>query len=173
MDPGLAAVLGATVGVLGSLGTAVLTWSATRWRVRTETRTEHARWRHQVRRDAYIGLLTSARTATSALLTALETLHANREQEAQQELTRAWQLLGPLESTLATVRLEGPMAVVPAAADLAEAVFTLFNATAPCRQGKRLDDPQVWAAYKTARSKPNDATARFTEVAQRELNREP
>jgi hypothetical protein len=74
----------ATVGVLGSIGTALLTWSATRWRVRTETRTEHARWPHQVRRDAYVGLLTSARTATSALLSALETLHANREQEAQQ-----------------------------------------------------------------------------------------
>ncbi|WP_413800104.1 hypothetical protein [Streptomyces iranensis] len=53
----MAAVLGAGVGVVGTLAVAALTMTATRWQVRTQAVDAHAQWRRQVRRDAYVALL--------------------------------------------------------------------------------------------------------------------
>ncbi|WP_146620503.1 hypothetical protein [Streptomyces sp. Amel2xB2] len=57
MDQGTAAVIGATVGVVGTISTAVLTYVATRHQVRDQGRVEHSLRLREERREAYIGFL--------------------------------------------------------------------------------------------------------------------
>ncbi|MDF3300195.1 hypothetical protein [Streptomyces tropicalis] len=57
MDQGLAAVLGAAVGVVGTLGTACFTYLATRQQTRDRERVEHGQWLRQQRQQAYENFL--------------------------------------------------------------------------------------------------------------------
>lgn len=60
MDQGVAAVLGAVVGVGGATVTAVATAWGLRWQSRAQTRAAHAQWQRQARREAYLGFLRAA-----------------------------------------------------------------------------------------------------------------
>ncbi|MBO7938136.1 hypothetical protein JTP77_019765 [Streptomyces sp. S9] len=57
MDQGTAAVLGACVGVIGTLGTAVLTYMAARHQMREQGKIEHRKIIRAERREAYRGFL--------------------------------------------------------------------------------------------------------------------
>lgn len=59
MDQGLSAVLGATVGVLGTLGTASLTYAAARHQVRDQSRVDHRRLLREERQAAYLELISA------------------------------------------------------------------------------------------------------------------
>ncbi|MEU9867201.1 hypothetical protein AB0C87_05050 [Actinomadura sp. NPDC048021] len=68
MDAGLAALLGAAVGSLTTLGAAVVNG-------RTQARTQHVQWRRQHRRDAYAAYLSALHDrdiAMDAILNALQ-----------------------------------------------------------------------------------------------------
>lgn len=66
MDQGLAAVLGASVGVLGTMGTALLTYAATRGQVRDQGRVTHAHWLREARQRAYTEFVSAAVEAAVA-----------------------------------------------------------------------------------------------------------
>ncbi|MYW99882.1 MULTISPECIES: hypothetical protein [unclassified Streptomyces] len=57
MDAGVAAVLGATVGVVGTLGTAVFTYAAARRQARDAGVVEHGHWLRERRHERYIAFL--------------------------------------------------------------------------------------------------------------------
>lgn len=67
MDQGTAAVLGACVGVVGTIGTAVLTFIAARTQVRDQGMIEHRRTVRTERRDAYRAFMTSISNVEQAL----------------------------------------------------------------------------------------------------------
>ncbi|MGC4975430.1 hypothetical protein ACLQ2D_21285 [Streptomyces sp. DT199] len=67
MDQGLAAVLGASVGVIGTLGTAVLTYAATRSQVRDQQRGAHLAWLRDTRMRTYTDLFTTIEQLDTAL----------------------------------------------------------------------------------------------------------
>jgi hypothetical protein len=57
MDAGWAAVLGATVGVVGTLGSAMLTYAATRSQVHEAGRVEHEHWVRDKRQQLYLDFI--------------------------------------------------------------------------------------------------------------------
>ncbi|MGW4623449.1 hypothetical protein [Streptomyces sp. NPDC004592] len=57
MDAGVAAVLGATVGVVGTLGTAVLTYAAARRQAQDVGAVEHGHWLRERRHERYLAFL--------------------------------------------------------------------------------------------------------------------
>ncbi|MEU4998258.1 hypothetical protein [Streptomyces sp. NPDC021622] len=59
MDQGLAAVLGAGVGVLGTLGTAALTYAATRRQAMDHGRVQHWQQLRDERKETYLALLSA------------------------------------------------------------------------------------------------------------------
>lgn len=67
MDQGLAAVLGAGVGVTGTLGTAVLAYLAARRQAVDQGKIDHEKALRAERRDAYLSLIQAAEPADKAL----------------------------------------------------------------------------------------------------------
>ncbi|MGP3944068.1 hypothetical protein [Streptomyces sp. 6N106] len=65
MDQGLAAVLGATVGVVGTLGTACLTYLTARHQARDQGRVAHAQTVRDERRATYLEVLTAGEILAS------------------------------------------------------------------------------------------------------------
>lgn len=82
MDQGLAAVLGAGVGVMGTLGTAVLTYAATRGQVRDQHRVGHAQWLRDTRQRAYTEFFLSIEHFAGA-----STLYRRRVVDTRQQRT--------------------------------------------------------------------------------------
>ncbi|MER5916321.1 hypothetical protein ABT124_39470 [Streptomyces sp. NPDC001982] len=168
MDQGLAAVFGAAVGVIGSALTGALTWAALRTQLRTQLQADHLRWTREVRRETYLGLLNSVRAARGALAASLDELRVSH-QDGQRSMAEAWRLLPPVESAGAAVQLEGPAELAAPAANLTEALFAVFNAAYPWREGRSLDDPDLVAAYRGACSAFASVETRFLASAQRHL----
>jgi hypothetical protein len=155
VDDGTAAILGAAVGVAGTIVAAALAVASARWQVRTQAVTEDARWRARQRRDAYAGLLTSVRRAVGSLASAGEALSADSPDvsEGTRLLAHAWSTLGDLEAALATVQLEGPESVIEAASAMTEAIFAVFGTTTRWRgaDGLAAASDRSWDAWKIAR----------------------
>ncbi|WP_426570372.1 hypothetical protein [Streptomyces canus] len=169
MDQGLAAVFGAAVGVIGSVMTGVLTRAATRAQLKTQLQADLLRWKREVRRETYLGLLNSVRAARGALAASLDDLHVSR-QEGQQNMTEAWRLQASVESASAAVQLEGPAEIAAPAANLAEALFATFKSAYPWREGAALDEPDLIAAYRRACHALESAEKTFIASAQRQLD---
>ncbi|MGW4517488.1 hypothetical protein ACWEO4_37230 [Streptomyces sp. NPDC004393] len=169
MDQGLAAVFGATVGVIGSAMTGVLTWAATRAQLRTQLQADLHRWTRGVRRDTYLGLLNSVRAARGALAASLDALRVSSE-DGQQSMTEAWRLLGSVESASVAVRLEGPDEIAAPATDLAEALFAVFKSAYPWREGGAIGEQELVAAYRAACRTLEAAENVFITTAQRHLD---
>ncbi|MFI6013317.1 hypothetical protein ACIBAG_31660 [Streptomyces sp. NPDC051243] len=169
MDPGLAAVFGAAVGVIGSALTGALTWAASRAQMRTQLQADHLRWKREVRRETYLGLLNSVRAARGALAASLDELNVSLE-DGQRSTAEAWRVLAPVESAAAAVQLEGPTEMAAPATDLAKALFSVFKAAYPWREGSALDDPDLIAAYRRACSAFESVEKGFVASAQRCLD---
>ncbi|MER6623898.1 hypothetical protein [Streptomyces sp. NPDC000931] len=112
MDQGLAALLGATVGVAGTvLASAITGWSA-RQQVQAQARAEHAHWRRQVRRDAYSAFLAPASEAQHALKMAGRAFMGEEDvEEVDRRLQHAQGQLALAQAAWANLAVEGPETV--------------------------------------------------------------
>ncbi|MCQ8835803.1 hypothetical protein [Streptomyces malaysiensis] len=115
MDQGLAAVLGAFVGVVGTTATAVFTGRYMRQQAQDQAHIDHARWRREIRQETYAAMLVPI---TEARAVAREASRALIREDTDAEVES---LLGQLEELIQTIRascarlyLEGPIEVVRA-----------------------------------------------------------
>ncbi|MGW1616323.1 proline dehydrogenase [Streptomyces sp. NPDC002285] len=124
MDAGLAALLGAAVGSLATLGSAMVTG-------RAAARSQFVQWRRQHRRDAYANYLGVVYDRDVALDAVRDALRADRPdlRDVDQKMERFVAQARDVHRAAELVLLEGPpsvvealYAVVRAAADLAEVV---------------------------------------------------
>lgn len=134
MDAGLAAVLGAAVGALGTGGAAVVTGLLGRGQARTQLRAEHARLLRESRRSAYVSFAQSfqevlalhAKVAQSASA-AVEAEEPDRSRllsDADGAYTQAGeQLHSELQQQQSAVLVEGPPALTAAAFEAESALL--------------------------------------------------
>jgi len=117
VDQGLAAVLGATVGVLGTVAASVISSASTRRQLEGQAKVEHSQWRRQLRRDAYSAFLAPANESRSALKMAARALigDAPDTTEADRRLQIAQDQLVLVQAAWASLAVEGPEAVEQAA----------------------------------------------------------
>jgi len=124
VDAGLAALLGATVGVVGTAATALTTAWVTRWQVRQQIEAERQGRRDLSRRDAYMNLFSAVTAVRSALAETVDALGAQPvSPDKCDELFSAARRLGrEWDAACATLQFEGPDAVARAAWPLIETV---------------------------------------------------
>lgn len=124
VDQGLAAVLGASVGVIGTLGTACLTYLATR----QQGRVEHGHWLREQRQRAYEEfLITYDRFAGAA--TALEDALLEGRAEGLQDLTAALkESLDTFATARSRVAVTGPAAASKSAGKIATLLREVVSA---------------------------------------------
>ncbi|WP_329377809.1 proline dehydrogenase [Streptomyces sp. NBC_01351] len=141
MDAGLTALLGAAVGSLTTLGTAMLTG-------RTAARTQHEQWRRQHRREAcatYLGALHDRDVALDAVRMALRPESPDlRDVDAKAELFVT--LARTVHRAAEIVHLEGPSPVARAADDVARASEELTAAVRRMVEDARAGDTTRKAA---------------------------
>ncbi|MGW3119203.1 hypothetical protein ACWDBW_19010 [Streptomyces sp. NPDC001107] len=112
MDQGIAALLGATVGVLGTVAAAAISGWSSRQQLRAQAGIDHAQWRRQARRDAYSAFLAPAHEAGNALKQAARSLIGEVDvSEADRRLQTAHDNLTAVHAAWAALAVEGPEAV--------------------------------------------------------------
>jgi hypothetical protein len=110
MDAGLAALLGAAVGSLTTLGAAIVN-------ARAQARTQHVQWRRQHRRDAYAAYLSALHDRDIVMDEILDALQADQpdlpalDETVRHFIARAREVHRAAE----VVILEGPPSIVEAA----------------------------------------------------------
>ncbi|WP_149823989.1 hypothetical protein [Streptomyces tailanensis] len=117
MDQGLAALLGATVGVLGTVAASAISSGATRRQLEGQAKVEHSQWRRQLRRDAYSAFLAPANESRSVLKMAARALVGDAPDvaEADRRLQIAQDQLVRVQAAWAALAVEGPDSVEQAA----------------------------------------------------------
>ncbi|MFS8199398.1 hypothetical protein ACLVWQ_11995 [Streptomyces sp. CWNU-52B] len=117
MDQGLAALLGASVGVLGTVAASAISSGSIRRQLEGQAKVEHAQWRRQLRRDAYSAFLAPANESRSALKTAARALVGDAPDlaEADRRLRIAQDQLVLVQVAWAGLAVEGPESVEQAA----------------------------------------------------------
>ncbi|MFI0727636.1 hypothetical protein ACH4S9_01235 [Streptomyces sp. NPDC021225] len=126
MDQGIAALLGASIGVTGTVLASAITGWSTRQQVRAQARAEHAHWRRQVRRDAYSAFLAPASESQNALKIAGRAFVGERDtEEIDRRLQQAVGQLALARAAWANLAVEGPEAVEQAA----RSVYTTLRST--------------------------------------------
>ncbi|MET7715155.1 hypothetical protein [Streptomyces sp. NPDC005407] len=116
MDQGVAALLGAAVGVLGTVATSAISGWLGRQQVETQARVDHAQWRRQVRRDAYSAFLAPANESRNALKLAARALIGEVDVGvADRKLQVAQDHLQAVQAAWASLAVEGPESVEQAA----------------------------------------------------------
>ncbi|MEU1166571.1 proline dehydrogenase [Streptomyces sp. NPDC005921] len=125
MDAGLAAVLGAAVGSLATLGAAIVNG-------RAQARTQHDQWRRGHRRDAYAGYLGALHDRDIAMDAILDALRADEPDlpEVDERTRRFVTLAREVHRAAEVVALEGP-------ASLTEATDRIARASAELSQVMR------------------------------------
>lgn len=116
MDAEVAALIGAAVGSLATLGAAVVTG-------RTAARSQYDQWRRQHRRDAYVAYLGALHDRDIALDAVFEALRPERpDPEAVDELVRTFiGLAREVHRAAEVVLVEGPPAMAAAVGRVARA----------------------------------------------------
>ncbi|WP_200300702.1 hypothetical protein [Streptomyces adelaidensis] len=128
MDQGIAALLGATVGVLGTVSASAISGWSNRQQIRTQARIDHAHWRRQARRDAYSAFLTPAHEARTTLRQAARALIGDVDTAtADQRLQAAQEHLGAVQAAWAALAIEGPESVEQAANGLRTALRSMHT----------------------------------------------
>ncbi|MGE7387829.1 hypothetical protein ACQKM2_20350 [Streptomyces sp. NPDC004126] len=156
MDSGVAAVIGAAVGVVGTaLAAGVAGLSAQR-----QVKAEHRHWRRQLRRDAY-SVFTAKADDLHRLLKEISTelslpgadLNAARERlAATREMLR-----GGLADAQATVEIEGPEKLARMAEELVRSLSACVAALSADALGQGAGDPSA--------ADPQGARRRFLDHA--------
>lgn len=117
MDQGLAALLGATVGVVGTVAASAISSGATRRQLEGQAKVEHSHWRRQLRREAYSAFLAPANESRTALKMAARALVGDAPDmaEADRQLRIGQDQLALVQATWAGLAIEGPESVEQAA----------------------------------------------------------
>jgi hypothetical protein len=127
MDAGVAAVLGAVVGVAGTIGAAALGWLSARSQLQAQRLIDYDERRRQARRDAYAAFLAHLSKVRVPLMESLEAL----EQPAPdldailQRLEAAQHEAIQNNSISYAVMLEGPAKVAEIASGTMEAITAM------------------------------------------------
>ncbi|EKX65372.1 hypothetical protein [Streptomyces ipomoeae] len=110
MDAGLAALLGAAVGSLATLGAAVVNG-------RAQAQTQHDQWHRQQRRDACAGYLSALHDRDIAMDAILEALRADEPDlsDVDEKIRRFITLAREVHRAVEVVILEGPASLEEAA----------------------------------------------------------
>ncbi|MBB1245842.1 hypothetical protein GL263_20125 [Streptomyces durbertensis] len=145
MDQGLAALLGATVGVLGTIAASMISSASTRRQWEGQARVEHAQWRRQLRRDAYSAFLAPAHEARSALKAAARALIGDRPDtaEADRRLRIAQDQLVLVQVAWASLAVEGPDSVERAAHSVHLALHSMHTTLLAWRDSVGAPDRNV------------------------------
>jgi hypothetical protein len=171
MDAGVAALLGALVGVLGTAVTALTAARATRWQVTTQAQAEQNRWRRERRQNAYSGLLRSVTAVTSAIGETADALKADIvDPDRCDSLFSAARALGrDWEAASATLLMEGPSDVTRAARPLIKVINEECDTVRRwCAAARRNDGAAATAlaeAYHHSRGIGRDYLEEFVMVA--------
>ncbi|MFE9846231.1 proline dehydrogenase [Streptomyces goshikiensis] len=117
MDSGLAALLGAAIGSVTTLGAAIVNG-------RAQARSQHAQWGRQHRRDAYAGYLSALHDRDVAMDAVLDALRSDQPDlpDVDEKIGRFITLAREVHRACEVVILEGP-------APLAEAAERVTNAS--------------------------------------------
>ncbi|MFG2276790.1 hypothetical protein ACGFNY_44405 [Streptomyces chartreusis] len=128
MDQGIAALLGATVGVLGTVCASALSGWSSRQQIGAQARVDHAHWRRQARRDAYSTFLAPANATRNALKQAARTLIGDVDIDgADHHLHDAHAKLGEVQAAWAALAVEGPESVEQAANGVKTALHSMHT----------------------------------------------
>ncbi|MFE3940867.1 proline dehydrogenase [Streptomyces sp. NPDC059118] len=116
MDAGLAALLGAAVGSLATLGAAIVNG-------RAAARSQYAQWRRQHRRDAYADYLSALHDRDLAMDAVFEVLRPDDPdlRKADEEAQRFVALAREVHRVAEVVIIEGPLSMAAAADRIARA----------------------------------------------------
>lgn len=116
MDAGLAALLGAAVGSVATLGAAIVSG-------RTQTRAQNDQWRRQHRRDAYAGYLGALHDRDIAMDAVLDALRSDEPQLpcVDEEIHRFVALAREVHRAAEVVILERPASLVKVTERVADA----------------------------------------------------
>jgi hypothetical protein len=128
VDQGLAALLGASVGVTGTVAASAITgWSA-RLHIAAQAKADYAQWRRQARRDAYSAFLVPANEARNALKLAGRAFVGVRDtKEVNRRLREAQGHLQLVQATWASLTIEGPQPVEQAANGVRTALHSMHT----------------------------------------------
>ncbi|WP_328930097.1 hypothetical protein OG429_39745 [Streptomyces sp. NBC_00190] len=171
MDSGVAAVVGAAVGVVGTtLAAAVAGLSAQR-----QIRAEHRHWRRQLRRDAYSAFTAKAdelhkalKEINAELITPGADLDALRASVAGARAS----LHGGLADAQATVEIEGPEKLARVAEELSRSLSACIAAISAATLGQG-GGPSVVTEHQEVRRFLDHASskrAQFVEHARRTID---
>jgi len=107
MDAGLAALLGAAVGSVATLGTAIVSG-------RAQARAQHDQWRRQHRRDAYASYLSALHDRDIAMDAILDALRSDDPDlpDVDEKIRRFIALAREVHRASEVVILEGPASLV-------------------------------------------------------------
>ncbi|WP_143074789.1 hypothetical protein [Streptomyces mangrovisoli] len=159
MDAGVAAVLGAVTGSISGVIGSITAGRAQREGVRMTVRSEHAKERHQPRRDAY-----------KAFLQVLLDLEARLTMDAYEDSTpeEEKQLRSELDARWIDVVLAGPEAVTVVGYVVRNAVDDVFAHMAECRQlmQRAIEDYADEDEEEAARQEYEDSLNRLHEFTQ-------
>lgn len=134
MDAGVAALLGAAVGSVATLGAAIVSG-------RAQARAQHAQWRRQQRRDAYVGLLRALHDRDLAMDEILAALGAETDLDGLDgKVDRFVQLAREVHRAVEIVIVEGPPAMAAAASRVIHASEDLSAAVRRTIAGSRASD---------------------------------
>ena len=128
MDQGLAAVLGAGIGVLGTVVTAWLTYTATRRQAIDNGKVDHWHKLRDERKETYLSFLGAVeefQTKAARLHAAL--LSSDPEVSIGEAMEAAGDRFADFSSMLNRVELAGPEALVELAMPLGDAVLAVFS----------------------------------------------
>ncbi|WP_327399176.1 proline dehydrogenase [Streptomyces sp. NBC_01288] len=116
MDAGLAALLGAAVGSVATLGAAIVSG-------RTQTRAQNDQWRRQHRRDAYAGYLGALHDRDIAMDAVLDALRSDEPElpDVDEKIRRFIALAREVHRAAEVVILEGPDSLVKVIGRVADA----------------------------------------------------
>ncbi|WP_405975870.1 proline dehydrogenase [Streptomyces sp. NBC_00988] len=116
MDAGLAALLGAAVGSVATLGAAIVSG-------RTQTRAQNDQWRRQHRRDAYASYLSALHDRDIAMDAVLDTLRPDEPEllDVDEKIRRFIALAREVHRAADVVILEGPVSLVKVTERVADA----------------------------------------------------
>lgn len=128
VDQGLAALLGASIGVVGTVAASAISgWSA-RVHVADQAKADHAQWRRQSRRDAYSAFLAPANDARRSLRLAGRAFIGVRDvQEVERHMHTAEENLQLVQDAWASLAIEGPEPVEQAANGVRTALQSMRN----------------------------------------------
>lgn len=152
MDGGVAALLGAAVGAVGTGIGACLAFVASIKQARIQARAEHAQWRRQVRRDTYLtfhALVEDAYNRNWDILEEMSLQGALTPPHVPVSLHEARQIAGaefePIRRARGAVYVEGPEEMRALAAALDQAVHIALDEVA---QLKASSTPEMEAIHR-------------------------